>query len=176
MGGCLLAVSFGFIDISIEFVFEEGFSDLGIFPLYFSFVVFVGLLSQLFVLGVVEILLFELFCLFLHGGHFLRSDCDIQLLFNLHEKGVFVIHILSPQFLQFFDLEVLLVIFFSELIDGGSKLPLEGHQLLLEIFRNDDLVGLFLQVVPMELPNTLYLPTTHHIWHAVALIIDLPHH
>jgi hypothetical protein len=171
-----LAVSFGLIDLSVEFVLEEGLSNLGIFPLHLSFVVFVGLVSQLLVLGVVEVLLLELFCLFLHGCHFFGGDGDIEFLFDLQEEGVFVIDVLAPQFLKFFDLQVLLVVFLCELIHRCAEASLEGLQFLLEIFRDDDLAGLLLQVVSVELPDPFHFPTAYDVGDAVGRVVHFPHH
>jgi hypothetical protein len=50
------------------------------------------------------------------------------------------IEFFSPQFLQPLDLQIFLIVFFIELVEGGAEFALIDKQLFLEIFRNNNFI------------------------------------
>ena len=64
-------------------MFEPGLAQLGVLLLRLTLVVLVGLLTELTIFGVVEVGLFELLALFLHGPLLLGSDADVELALDL---------------------------------------------------------------------------------------------
>jgi hypothetical protein len=157
-------------------VLDPGLTHLCVLFLGLSLIVFVCLLPKLAVAGVVEILLLELFGLFLHRLNLLRGETDVKLSLDLKQEGVTCINILPPKLLQLLNFQIFLIILLSKLIDGGSELPLVGDQLLLEILGDDQSAGLLRVVVSVELSDALDCSATDDVGDAIGGVVNLSHH
>ena len=124
----------------------------------------------------VEVLLLELFCLLLHRRHLLRRQANVQLALYLQQKRMTVVHVLTPQFLQFLHLKILQVVLLGELVNRCAELTLESAEIFLEVLGNDHSSGLLHVIIPVEFADALYLAAADDVGNAVGRIVDSSHH
>lgn len=86
------------------------------------------------------------------------------------------IHIFTPHFLQFFNLQKFLIICFCEFVNRCSEFTLIGWKCFFEIFWNNKSFWFFQKILPMEFPNLFLFSTSNHIRYPILRIINFSHH
>lgn len=155
---------------------DPSLSDSRIVLFGFSLVDFEALFAQLFVLGVVEVLLLELLTFFFHGCDFLLTEGHTKLRFDFQQQRVSGVDVLTPQLLELLDLKVLLIIFLVEFIERGSESSLVSHQFLSEVLGDDQLVHILNPLVATILPDVFDSFAADDIGQPVFGIVNASHH